>query len=267
MARVNPRVDVLTRNLLAAISSSILSAAVYYWLAPFLSPTLSRISRRVDSFPWWAPAIVKLVESALLSTTTLSNRTLLKEPITTAWDAALVGTIARTPFLHLLYSSYSVPWLTIATLFLVDLTSLVVPQYFLATSVPPHTPYDDIKLSSYTTLMSATFISLPVYYLSIKVLPMTMATYFDKVTSLEVLPLPSIIALNLPAGYSLQALLARYGVKGLLAAAANVLITGTGMMYYGISGAEVKGVEIVNTMWMVSIGVSAAATYGFVFRK
>jgi hypothetical protein len=166
-----------------------------------------------------------------------------------------------------LYSSYSIPWHTVATLYAVDLASLVVPQYFLATSTPPHTPYDDRKLAAYTSLMSATFLSLPIYYLATTYLPLTLVTYFDSVTLLRALPLPSIIALNLPAGYSLQTLLARYGVKGVLTALADVLVTGSGLMYYGVSGAEAKGVQIVDTMWILSIAVSVAATYGFVFRK
>jgi hypothetical protein len=157
------------------------------------------------------------------------------------------------------------PWHAVVTLYTVDLASLVIPQYFLATSTPPHTPYDDKKLTAYTALMCATFLSLPTYYLSTKYLPMTLVTYFDAVTSLSALPLPSIIALNIPAGYSLQVLLARYGVKGALAAVANVLVTGTGLMYYGVAGAEAKGVQIVDTMWVVSIVVSVIATYGFVF--
>jgi hypothetical protein len=115
--------------------------------------------------------------------------------------------------------------------------------------------------------MSATFLSLPIYYLATTYLPLTLVTYFDSVTLLRALPLPSIIALNLPAGYSLQTLLARYGVKGVLTALADVLVTGSGLMYYGVSGAEAKGVQIVDTMWILSIAVSVAATYGFVFRK
>jgi hypothetical protein len=70
---LNARVDMVARSFLAAASSSLLSAAFYFWLAPLLTPTLGPISRPADSFPWWAPAIVKVIESILLSTTTLSN--------------------------------------------------------------------------------------------------------------------------------------------------------------------------------------------------
>lgn len=68
-----PRVKSVSRPLVAAATSSLLSAAVYFWLAPLLAPSLSAISRPVDSFPWWAPAVVKLVEAILLSTTSLAN--------------------------------------------------------------------------------------------------------------------------------------------------------------------------------------------------
>jgi hypothetical protein len=77
MAQGISRVDMLSRTLLAAVSSSLLSSAVYYWLTPMLAPTLSSVSRPAGSFPWWAPAAVKLVESALLSMTTLANRMFL----------------------------------------------------------------------------------------------------------------------------------------------------------------------------------------------
>jgi len=130
------------------------------------------------------------------------------------WDAALVGMTGRAPFLQLLYASYSIPWYTVITYSLVDIAALVIPQYFLASSVPPHTPYDDLKLTSYTSLLSATFLSLPLYYLSSKFLPMTLVTYFDAATSVKTLPLPTLIAMNLPTGYALQTLLTRYGVKG-----------------------------------------------------
>jgi hypothetical protein len=71
---INPRANVIGRTLLAAISSSVLSAGVYFWLAPLLAPSLSGISRPAESFPWWAPAAVKLIESVILSSTSLSNR-------------------------------------------------------------------------------------------------------------------------------------------------------------------------------------------------
>jgi hypothetical protein len=115
--------------------------------------------------------------------------------------------------------------------------------------------------------LSATFLSLPVYYLSAKFLPLTLVTYFDKATSVQPLPLPSLIAFNLPAGYALQKLLERYGVKGAIAALLNALVTGSGLMYYGISGAEAKGVQSVVTLYLVGIMVSILATYGFVLRK
>jgi len=184
-----------------------------------------------------------------------------------AWDAVLVGTLGRTPFLQLLYSSFSVPWHAIVTLYIVDIASLALPQHFLANSIPPHTPYDDVRLTSYTTLLSATFLSLPLYYLSAKFLPLTLVTYFDKATSVQTLPLPTVIALNLPVGYALQRLLARYGIKGAFAALLNALVTGSGLMYYGISGAEAKGVQSVDTLYLASIVVSIVATYGFVLRK
>jgi hypothetical protein len=152
-------------------------------------------------------------------------------------------------------------------LYIVDIASLIVPQYFFANSVPPHTPYDDQKLASYTSLLSATFISLPLYYLSAKFLPMTLVTHFDTATSVLPLPLPIVIALNIPVGYALQTLLARYGVKGAIAALSNVLVTGSGTIYYGIAGAEIQGVQVIDTLWLVSIAVGIAATYGFVIRK
>jgi len=169
--------------------------------------------------------------------------------------------------LQLLYSSYSIPIQTILSLLVVDVVSLVAPQYFLAASVPPHTPYEDKKLTVYTTILSATFLSLPLYYLSTKYLPLTLVSYFDAVTSLTTLPIPTLIAVNLPAGYALQTLLERYGVKGAIASLLNVLVTGTGTLYYGVTGAEIKGVQVLDTIWIVSMIVSLAATYGFVIRK
>jgi hypothetical protein len=71
---VLPRVETFSRPLFAAISSSVLSAALYFWLAPLLAPSLRGISRPVDTFPWWTPAAGKLIESTLLATTTLANR-------------------------------------------------------------------------------------------------------------------------------------------------------------------------------------------------
>jgi hypothetical protein len=152
-------------------------------------------------------------------------------------------------------------------LYFIDIASLVVPLIFLATSVPLHTPYDDLQLSAYTSLLSATFLSLPLFYLSSRFLPVTLMTYFDRVTTVHIMPLPYFILLNLPAGYALQKLLTRYGVKGALVAFANVLITGSGLMYYNLAGAEVHGVQIVNGIWIASLLVSILATYGFVIRK
>jgi hypothetical protein len=155
----------------------------------------------------------------------------------------------------------------ILPLYFIDIASLVIPLIFLATSVPPHTPYDDLQLSAYTSLLSATFLSLPLFYLSSRFLPVTLMTYFDRVTTVHIMPLPYFILLNLPAGYALQKLLTRYGVKGALVAFANVLITGSGLMYYNLAGAEVHGVQIVNGIWIASLLVSILATYGFVIRK
>jgi hypothetical protein len=81
------------------------------------------------------------------------------------------------------------------------------------------------------------------------------------------MPLPIFICLNLPTGYAIQTLLTRYGVKGAFTALANVLVTGSGMMYYGVAGAELKGIQIIDTMWIISVTVSIAATYLFVLRK
>jgi len=67
------RVRVFGRIFLTALLNVVLSAGTFLWLMPMLAPTLSVISRPADSFPWWAPAAVKLFESILLSTTTLSN--------------------------------------------------------------------------------------------------------------------------------------------------------------------------------------------------
>jgi len=96
---------------------------------------------------------------------------------------------------------------------------------------------------------------------------MTLITYFDGATSVAPVPIPVLIALNLPVGYALETLLTRYGFKGALTALANVLITGTAAMYYGIAGAEIKGVQSIDTIWLVSLTVSIAATYIFVLRK
>lgn len=109
--------------------------------------------------------------------------------------------------------------------------------------------------------------SLPLYYLSAKYLPMTLVTYFDAATSINTLPLPTLIAMNLPLGYALEALLTRYGVKGAFTALANVLVTGSGLMYYGVAGAELKGIQIIDAIWLGSVAVSILATYLFVLRK
>lgn len=45
---------------------------------------------------------------------------------------------------------------------------------------------------------------------------------------------------------------------------ANVLLTGTGLMYYGIAGAELKSVQVIDTIRIVSLGVSIAAKYIFI---
>ena len=96
---------------------------------------------------------------------------------------------------------------------------------------------------------------------------MTLVTYFDAAKSVRPIPLPIFIGLNLPTGYAIQTLLTRYGVKGAFTALANVLITGTGLMYYGVPGAELKGVHIIDIMWIISMAVSMAATYLFVLCK
>jgi hypothetical protein len=178
-----------------------------------------------------------------------------------------VGTIGRTPFLELLYSNYSIPWHTVLTLYFVDIASLIAPQYFLASSVPPHTPYDDNRLSLYTTVLSSTFLSLPLYALCIKFVPIALTTYFDGVKSVSPQPIHILIAFNLPAGYALHTLLERYGLKGALTSLANVLVTGSGLIYYGLSGAELPGVQVIDTIWIVSVAASIAATYIVVIRK
>ena len=109
--------------------------------------------------------------------------------------------------------------------------------------------------------------SLPLYYLSAKYLPITLITYFDAATSINTLPLPTLIAMNLPIGYALETLLTRYGVKGAFTALANVLVTGSGLMYYGVAGAELKGIQIIDAIWLGSVAVSVLATYIFVLRK
>ena len=184
-----------------------------------------------------------------------------------ALDAELVGTIGVVPFLHLLSTAYSVPWHTILLLYIIEIAALVGPLFFLATSMPPHTPYDDLQLSTYMSLLSTTFLSLPLFYLSARFLPLIVTTYFDRMTTVHVMPLPYLLLLNIPTGFALQTLLTRYGFKGVLVAIANILITGTGLMYYGLAGAELKGVEIINGMWIVSLLVSILATYVFVLRK
>ena len=96
---------------------------------------------------------------------------------------------------------------------------------------------------------------------------MTLVTHFDGAQSVRPMALPIYIALNLPTGYAIQTLLTRYEVKGAFTALANVLVTGTGLMYYGIAGAELKGIQVIDTMWIISIAVSIVATYLFVLRK
>lgn len=103
--------------------------------------------------------------------------------------------------------------------------------------------------------------------MSAKFVPTTLVAYFDKAASVRPLPLPIFIGLNLSTGYAIQRLLAQYGVKGAFVTLANVLLTGTRLMSYGIAGAELKGVQVIDTIWIVSLGVSIAATYLFVLRK
>ena len=81
------------------------------------------------------------------------------------------------------------------------------------------------------------------------------------------MPLPIFIVFNIPTGYAIQTLLTRYGVKGAFTALANDFIAGAGLMYYGISGAMLQGIYIINTMWIVSVATSIIATYIFVLRK
>jgi hypothetical protein len=79
--------------------------------------------------------------------------------------------------------------------------------------------------------------------------------------------LPICIVLNIPTGYAIQTLLTRYGLKGAFVALINVFVTGSGLMYYGVAGAELKGVQVVDSMWVVSVAVSMVATYIFVLRR
>jgi hypothetical protein len=75
MTTLRTRVGSASRALLAGIASSLIAAAAYIYLKPWLAPSLSLVSRPQGSFPWWAPAAVKLIESILLSLTSLANRT------------------------------------------------------------------------------------------------------------------------------------------------------------------------------------------------
>ena len=269
MPTLHARVERALRAVLAGLASSALTAAAFIWLKPLFAPTLSLVSRPRDSFPFWAPAALKLIESVLLFATGLENRIsrYICMWLMVALDARLVGTIGIAPFLHLLSSSYSVSWQTNLLLYIIEIVALVAPLYFVATSVPPHTLYDDLQLSTYTSLLCTTFLSLPLFYLSSRFLPLTMTTYFDRTTAVHVMPLPYFLVSNIPTGFALQTLLTRYGVKGALVAFANILITGTGLMYYGLEGAQLQGVEIINGMWIVSLLVSLLATYVFVLRN
>ena len=85
---ITVRVDAVSHRLLAAVSTSVLSATLYIWLTPLLCPALSLISRPIDFFPWWVPATVKLFELVLLSTTSLSNRILFHR-LTNEWRGML----------------------------------------------------------------------------------------------------------------------------------------------------------------------------------
>jgi hypothetical protein len=74
MTTLRTRVGSASRALLAGIASSLIASVAYVYLKPLFAPTLSLVSRPQGSFPWWAPATVKLLESVLLSLTLLANR-------------------------------------------------------------------------------------------------------------------------------------------------------------------------------------------------
>jgi hypothetical protein len=67
------RVTLVARAVATALSSSFLSAGLYYFLTPYLKPLLSGIGPPSGTFPWWAPLISKFFESLLLSVIGLSN--------------------------------------------------------------------------------------------------------------------------------------------------------------------------------------------------
>jgi hypothetical protein len=48
---------------------------------------------------------------------------------------------------------------------------------------------------------------------------------------------------------------------------ANVLITGSGLMYHSLAGAEAHGVRIVNGIWIVSLLVSNDTYVGWAWHR
>jgi hypothetical protein len=190
----------------------------------------------------------------------------VQRALTVVWDSALLGTVARGPFLQLLFSYFHVPWYTIMTLLCVDIASISIPIFLLKrTPQPPRTLYNDTKLSSYGTLLSAIFLSLPIYYISAKWLPVVLVSHFDGVRNVLPLPIPLLIALNLPMGYALETLVTRYGAYGTAVALADVFITGTHRLFLGVN-VDIEGIAVVQGMWILSILVSISATYIFVVR-
>jgi len=146
----------------------------------------------------------------------------------------------------------------------VDITSLITPFYILNTTAHlSHITYNDKQLSSYATLLSAIFLSLPIYYISAKYLPVLLVTHFEGLRNLYPLPISLLIAINLPAGYALDTILTRYGRKGALVALANVIVTVSGRMYLGLD-VDIEGVGIILGLWVGSILVSISATYIFI---
>jgi len=75
MPTLRGRVERALRAVLAGLASSALTAAAFTWLKPLFPSSLSLVSHPRDSFPFWAPAAVKLIESILLFATRLENRT------------------------------------------------------------------------------------------------------------------------------------------------------------------------------------------------
>src|SRR5205085_690576 len=117
----------------------------------------------------------------------------------------------------------------------------------------------------YTTLLSATFLSLPVFYISARYLPEVLINHFHGLRYLYSLPIPLLIVINLPIGYALQSLLTRYGKKGAWVALANVVLTGAGRIYSGLD-TDKTGTGVILGTWIVSLLVSIFAIYIFVFR-